>query len=296
MARRSGDRAARRPAPKRIARQRFSSISLAGSSSVFTPSSMSRAAWAMQATISPASASDSVAVVCASQIRTSTVPNARWGRTDHQTCVYSTIDRVLHQELDVLGESAPASERVRDPASREATGEDLAASAVQAGVAPVEERRARRDCQQRGQHRPQTIADQDRAVGASDADVNMHREGVVAPGDVLEAPPRRGGSVGVDDLLGAVVGHGCVPLAPSRTPSRGGEPEQPAAAFALSGQRVGEILAATGPDLDLRGDQLTGDRRRQDRIRRRRRVQSLETGRQLEIASRGSRTPPPVRR
>ena len=32
--------------------------------------------------------------ICASQIRTSTVPNAKWGRIDHHTCVYSTIERV----------------------------------------------------------------------------------------------------------------------------------------------------------------------------------------------------------
>ena len=38
--------------------------------------------------------SDSAAVGWASQIRTSTVPNAKCGRTDHQTWVYSTIDRV----------------------------------------------------------------------------------------------------------------------------------------------------------------------------------------------------------
>jgi hypothetical protein len=48
----------------------------------------------MQATSSAASASDSAAVLCASQMRTSTVPNAKCGRTDHQTWVYSTIEFV----------------------------------------------------------------------------------------------------------------------------------------------------------------------------------------------------------
>jgi len=40
------------------------------------------------------SASDSCAVACASQILTSTVPKLKCGRTDHQTCVNSTIERV----------------------------------------------------------------------------------------------------------------------------------------------------------------------------------------------------------
>ena len=47
----------------------------------------------MHATIRPASASDSCAVACASQMRTSTVPKLKCGRTDHHTCVNSTIER-----------------------------------------------------------------------------------------------------------------------------------------------------------------------------------------------------------
>ena len=57
-----------------MARQRFSSISRAGTGSAATPSSMSIAACTMHATASPAIAVDSSAVVCASQIRISTVP------------------------------------------------------------------------------------------------------------------------------------------------------------------------------------------------------------------------------
>ena len=52
------------------------------------------AAWATQATISAASASDSWAVVWASQMRTSTVPKSWCGRTDHHSCVNSTIESV----------------------------------------------------------------------------------------------------------------------------------------------------------------------------------------------------------
>jgi hypothetical protein len=48
----------------------------------------------MQATARPASAVESSALVCASQILSSTVPNAWCGRTLHQSCVCSTIERV----------------------------------------------------------------------------------------------------------------------------------------------------------------------------------------------------------
>ena len=48
----------------------------------------------MHATIRPASASDSSALDCASQMRTSTVPKLKCGRTDHHTWVNSTIERV----------------------------------------------------------------------------------------------------------------------------------------------------------------------------------------------------------
>ena len=42
----------------------------------------------------PPSARDSSPLVCASQIRTSTVPNAWCGRTLHQSWVDSTTERV----------------------------------------------------------------------------------------------------------------------------------------------------------------------------------------------------------
>jgi len=77
-----------------MARQKFSSIRRRGGSVNGTPSSMSRSACATEATINPLSASDSAAVLCASQMRTSTVPNDRCGRIDHHTCVYSMIDSV----------------------------------------------------------------------------------------------------------------------------------------------------------------------------------------------------------
>jgi hypothetical protein len=42
----------------------------------------------------PSSAVESAALVCASQIRSSTVPNEWWGRTLHQIWVCSTIELV----------------------------------------------------------------------------------------------------------------------------------------------------------------------------------------------------------
>ena len=65
-----------------------------GGSSCGTPSSSSSAAWAMQAVISAASAVESAALVCASQMRSSTVPNEWCGRTLHQIWVCSTIELV----------------------------------------------------------------------------------------------------------------------------------------------------------------------------------------------------------
>ena len=59
-----------------------------------TPSSWSSAAWATQAVISPASAVEASALDWASQMRTSTVPKAWWGRTLHHSWVCSTIEPV----------------------------------------------------------------------------------------------------------------------------------------------------------------------------------------------------------
>ena len=80
--------------PYRMARQKFSSIRRRGGSVKATPSSWSSAAWATQATISPASAVDSSAPDWASQMRTSTVPKEWCGRTLHHSWVCSTIELV----------------------------------------------------------------------------------------------------------------------------------------------------------------------------------------------------------
>ena len=72
----------------------FSSIRRFGRSAWGRPSASSRAACSMQPATSAATASLSPAVGCASQMRISTVPKLKCGRTDHQTWVYSTIEFV----------------------------------------------------------------------------------------------------------------------------------------------------------------------------------------------------------
>ncbi len=224
-----------------------------------TPSSTSRTACAMHATISAASASDSCAVAWASQMRTSTVPKLKCGLTDHQTWVNSTIELVSHQELDVLAVGRPAAERVGHAAAREALGEALRARRVQARVAPVQVRRVGGDREQQRQHRPQAVADAHRAVDVAHADVHVQAEGVVAPGDVLQALLDAAVVLGVDDRLLAVVGPGMSAGGAERRALRPGEREQAPAALALALERVVQVGAGAGDDLDLRGDQLAGD-------------------------------------
>ncbi len=273
----------------------FSSISRGAGSSKGTPSSTSRVACAMQATISEASASDSCAVACTSQMRTSTVPKLKCGRTDHQTCVNSTIELRAHEELDVLAIGRPAAERVGHAAAREALGEALRARRVQTAVAPVEVGRVGRDREQQRQHRAQAVADADRAVDVAHADVHVQAERVVAPGDVLQPLLDAAVVLGVDDRLLAVVGPRV----------RAGCAERDAAGASASANRrlrrsrwrasaSLQVAADAGDDLDLRGDQLAGDALVQQRIASARDVAQLLEARQRgrACAGRGSRTPP----
>ena len=98
------------------------------------------------------------------------------------------------------------------------------------------------------------------------AHVDVEREGVVAPGHVLETLGHAVVVLGVDDLL-------LLPGAPRVRAGRGEQhaavgrqPEQAGARLALALGRVGEALALPGPDLDLRADQLPGHRLGQHRI------------------------------
>src|SRR6185312_15049013 len=127
------------------------------------------------------------------------------------------------------------------------------------GVPAVEKRGAGRDRQQHRQDGTQAVAHAHGPVGSADADVDVQRERVVAPGHVLEPVLDTVVVVGVDDVLAAVVGERMRSGGAELDVVGGGQREQPAAQLALGGTSGGQVLPAAGPDLDLRGDQLTGD-------------------------------------
>jgi hypothetical protein len=96
--------------------------------------------------------------------------------------------------------------------------------------------------------------------------VDVQREGVVAPGHVLQPVDHAAVVLGVDVALLAVVGPRVGAGGAERHPARLGEGEETIAHVALAAQRVVDVVAAAGADLDLAGDQLAGDRRRQHGI------------------------------
>ena len=132
------------------------------------------------------------------------------------------------------------------------------------------------------QHGAQAVAHLDRPVGALDADVDLQRERVVAPGDVLEAVLDAVVVRRVDDVLLAVV----------RQRVRAGRAEphavgvgqlvQPPARLLLLGAGVGDVLPAAGADLDLGRDQLAADRNGEHGVGGAGVAQLLELGDQLE--------------
>ena len=80
--------------PWRIARHMFSSIRRCGWLGSGSPSSSARAQRAVSETMNATSDCASARSGCASQMRISTVGNARCGRTLHQSCVGSSTDPV----------------------------------------------------------------------------------------------------------------------------------------------------------------------------------------------------------
>ena len=144
--------------PKRIARHMFSSIRRGAGSAKGTPSSTSRTACAMHATIS---AGERVGLLRArlrvadthlhgaeAEMRPDRPPHL--GELDDRACP--------HEELDVLAVRLPAAERVRHAATRKALGEALRPRRMKSRVAAVQIRRVRGDRQQQRQHRPQPVA------------------------------------------------------------------------------------------------------------------------------------------
>ena len=131
-----------------------------------------RANRAPSACISAASACASARSGCASQIRTSTVGNARCGRTLHHSCVCSSID-ACHRGSGRTFEAVPAVVRVRDAATGKQLREDLRAHGVQPGGAVLDERRARREREQLRQDVAERVADGDSTIRTADADVRV---------------------------------------------------------------------------------------------------------------------------
>ncbi len=224
----------------------------------------------MQAVARASNAVDSSARDCASMIRSSTVPNVKCGRMLHQICVCSTIELDAEQEIDVVGVRVEAAEVVGDAAPREHAGEDLGAGRVQAAEDAFREGRVGRRGQQHGQHRPQRVADGDGPVGPVDPHVHVDAEGVVPPRHVLQGLLHQAVVRRVDDALVLPGAPRMEPGRAERDPELRREPEEVPAALALALERVGEVLAPAGADLDLGGDQLTRDRVGQHVVLRRR--------------------------
>jgi hypothetical protein len=89
--------------------------------------------------------------------------------------------------------------------------------------------------------------------------------------------------LGVDVALLAIVGPRVRAGRAERDAARLGQREQAGARVALAAQRVVEVLAAPGADLDLRRDQLAGDRLGEHRVLERSGIaQLLEARHQVE--------------
>src|SRR5918994_4536199 len=163
------------------------------------------------------------------------------------------------KEPNVSLKALPAVVRVRHAAAREELREDLRARRVQTRDAILDERRARREREQLRQDVAESVANGHRPICASDADVRVNSEAVVAPDDVPEdfvvSPVVRC----IDDAL-------VLPAAPRmRSGARQrhthpvGKLRQLRAAFAHSLRRLPEVLATPRLHLDIGGDQLADE-------------------------------------
>ena len=222
---------------------------------------------------------------------------SRCGRIDHHTCVYSTIEFVRIEEVDVVGERLPAAEGVGHPAAREHAGEALGAGGVQAAS------RARRGTAS-WPRSPAAVAAPGAAgrTRARRGRRRARRRGraatrVVAPRDVAELLVQPAVVLGVDDVLLAVVGPRVGAGRAERDALLGGQREQPPAAVALAGQRRRRSprRGPSGSRSPRRSARPRSSRPAPDRPRRRR-AGPRSAARGRASSGRGSRTPPRGRR
>src|SRR5918995_5217166 len=163
------------------------------------------------------------------------------------------------EETDVPLVLLPAPVGVRYPAARKHAREDLRSGRVQVCVAALGEGRAGREGKQLGQVASERVADGDGAVGAANADVNVHAERVVAPGDVAKALLDQPVVRRVDDRL-------VLPGAPrvragraERDSVSGGQLDNLAAALRHRSRHFRERVAAPRAHLYLGGDELSDE-------------------------------------
>ena len=88
--------------------------------------------------------------------------------------------------------------------------------------------------------------------------------------------------LGVDDVLLAIVAERVRARRAERDAVVAGEREQPPAGVGLAAARVFDVAARARADLDLRGDQLARDRRREHRVGGRGVAQQLEARHQQQ--------------
>ena len=154
---------------------------------------------------------------------------------------------------------------------------------MQAGEPAVQARRVRREREQQRQQGPHPVAHPHRAIDVAHADMNVQAEGVVAPGDVLQPLLDAVVVARVDHRLLAVVRPRVRAGRAELRAARAGQREQRTPALALAMHRIDEVRAGARDDLDLGGDQLTGDVLVQERVGQRRRVaELLEARRKVE--------------
>src|SRR3954447_10059506 len=181
-------------------------------------------------------------------------------RTDAPPDLRVLVDRPGRiKEAHVLLVGGPAVEGIGHTAARKSLREDLGARRMQPRDAVFDERRARGERKQLGEHVAERIAHGDRPVRALDADVRMDAEAVVPPDDVLENLAVATVVRRVDDALLLPAAPGMRARAAETDSELVGQlPELHAASRDQFG-RLREVCAPPCLHLDLRSDQLTDE-------------------------------------